>query len=158
MNQLVNAISHISRGLVSLPFRVLAYRESVPSGLCGSYVTLSGEGAEYIIGLLSHPVGWETLGQALERDLPCREPRGLVDSACELTKIVAEAFRRRVLDGVTSTVGLPLFADSPVSSGRDVELRAADVAFGSTSVLLVLFSRPQRVNARQPSIQPQESV
>lgn len=139
MSQLVSAVTQLSSQLSSFSCRVLAYRESVPTGLCGSYVSLSGERAEHIVGLLSHPLGWEALGKALDHDAPRGEPRGLVEGACELTKLVAEAFRRK-LPGGAGVVGLPLFADGTVSSGRYVELQAADIALGSSLVLLVLFS------------------
>lgn len=143
MNQLVNAVTELSSRLPSFPCRVLAYRESVPSGLCGSYVSLTGDKAEHIIGLLSHPLGWEALSRSLDHDLPLAESRGLVEGACEIGKIVADAFRSRLPDAAASVVGLPLFAEGMVSSGRRIELQAADVALGGSLVLLVLFSRSQ---------------
>lgn len=146
MSQLVSAVTQLSSRLPSFPCRVLAYRESVPSGLCGSYVSLSGEKTEHIVGLLSHPLGWETLSRSLDTDLPLAEARGLVEGACEMGKIVADAFRSKLADGAVSVVGLPLFAEGMVSSGRRSELHAADVALGGTLVLLVLFSRsPDRL-------------
>jgi|GEM_PF-6481770 len=143
MNQLLSAVTQLSSRLPSFPCRVLAYRESVPSGLCGSYVSLSGEKTEHIVGLLSHPLGWETLSRSLDNDLPLAESRGLVEGACEMGKIVADAFRSRLTDGAVSVVGLPLFAEGMVSSARRIELSAADVALGSSLVLLVLFSRSE---------------
>ncbi len=95
MNQLVSAMTQLSSRLPSFPCRVLAYRESGPSGLCGSYVSLSGEKTEHIIGLLSHTLGWETLSRALDHDLPLTESRGLVEAACEINKIVAESLHRQ---------------------------------------------------------------
>ena len=139
MNQLVNAMTQLKSAAASFPCRVLAYRESVPSGLCGSYVSVSGDRAEHIVGLLSNPLGWETLGRALDHDVPLGEPRGLVEGACELAQIVAHAFRRQLPR--SAVVGVPLFADGMVSSGRHLELQAADVALGNCLVLLVLFSR-----------------
>jgi hypothetical protein len=141
MNLLVSAMNELQGKLSSFPCRVLAYRESLPSGLCGSYVSVSGESAEHIVGLLSHPLGWESLGRALDRDLPAAEPRGLVEGACELTRIVAHMFRKQLRLGAAAAVGVPLFADGMVSSARQVELQAADIALGSCLVLLVLFSR-----------------
>jgi len=141
MNQLVSAMTQLSSRLPSFPCRVLAYRESVPSGLCGSYVSLSGERTEHIVGLLSHPLGWENLSRALDRDCPLLESRGLVEGACEIGKIVAHAFLACLPDGAASIVGLPLFAEGTVSSGRRIELQAADVVLGDSLVLLVLFSR-----------------
>lgn len=143
MNQLVNAVTELHSRLPSFPCRVLAYRESVPSGLCGSYVSLSGDKGEHIVGLLSNPLGWEALSRSLDHDLPLSESRGLVEGACEIGKIVADAFRSRLPDASAAVVGLPLFAEGMVSSGRRIELTAADVALGGSLVLIVLFSRPQ---------------
>lgn len=141
MNQLVSAITDLQGKLASFPCRVLAYRESVPSGLCGSYVSVSSESADHIVGLLSHPLGWEALGRALDHDLPGPERRGLVEGACDLTRIVAHNFQRQLRGGPASAVGVPLFADGMVSSSRYVELQAADIALGSCLALLVLFTR-----------------
>lgn len=141
MNQLVTVMGLLSSRYASFPCRVLAYRESVPFGLCGSYVSLSGEKAEHIVGLLSHPLGWETLSRALDRDAPRKEPRGLVEGACELTSIVAHSFGRQLPSAAARVVGVPLFADGMVSSGRHVELQVADIALGSCLALLVLFTR-----------------
>jgi hypothetical protein len=143
MRQLVSAVMQLSSRLPSFPCRVLAYRDVVPGGLCGSYVSLSGERSEHIVGLLSHTLGWEALSQALDHDLPRPASRGLVEGACEIGKIVAEAFRSRLPDAPAVVVGLPLFAEGLVSSGRRFELHAADIALGGTLVLLVLFSSTQ---------------
>ena len=141
MNQLLSAATQLSSRLPSFPCRVLAYRESVPNGLCGSYVSLSGDKTEHIVGLLSNPLGWESLSRSLDHDLPLREPRGLVEGACEIGKIVTDAFRCKLPDATASIVGLPLFTEGMVSSGRRIELQAADIALGGSLVLLVLFSR-----------------
>lgn len=154
MNQLVSATTQLSSRLPSFPCRVLAYRESVPSGLCGSYVSLSGEKTEHIVGLLSNPLGWEALSRALDHDFPLAEPRGLVEGACEIGKIVADAFRSALPDTASSIVGLPLFAEGAVSSGRRIELQAADLALGSSLVLMVLFSRSLE---RRPALRSSRS-
>ncbi len=160
MNQLVTAMTQLSSRMPSFPCRVLAYRESVPSGLCGSYVSLSGERAEHIVGLLSHPLGWESLSRALDHDCPLLESRGLVEGACEIGKIVADAFRTCLPDAAASIVGLPLFAEGMVSSGRRIELQAADVALGGSLVLVVLFSRSHeaRPALRSPGSKSQGGV
>ena len=103
MNQLVTAVSQLSARLPSFPCRVLAYRESVPTGLCGSYVSLSGEKTEHIVGLLSHPLGWEALSRALDHDLPLPESRGLVEGACEVE--VALVVGGHGHDGAVTVVG-----------------------------------------------------
>jgi len=144
MKQLLSAMTQLSARWPSLPCRVLAYSESVPSGLCGSYVSFAGEDAEHIVGLLSNTLGWEALASALDRDLPLAEPRGLIEAACELSKLAAQSFQTRRSDAASSVIGLPLFAEGLVSSGRRTELQAANIALGPSLVLLVLFSRAQR--------------
>lgn len=141
MNLLVRAMSELESRLASFPCRVLAYRESMPSGLCGSYVSISGASGEHIVGLLAHPLSWESLGRALDRDLPAAEPRGLVQGACDLARVVAHTFRGQLSGGTAWAVGVPLFTDGMVSSARPVDLQAADIALGGCLVLLVLFSR-----------------
>jgi hypothetical protein len=139
MSRLVSAARELHGSLASFSCRVLAYRESVPSGMCGSYVSVATSNAEHIVGLLSTPLGWESLSRALDHDTPGAAPRGIVEGACELSRIMGHAFRDQLYGG--ALVGAPLFTDGLVSRGRDVELQAVDVAFGSSSVLLVLFSR-----------------
>jgi hypothetical protein len=139
MSHLLNAARQLHVSLASFSCRVLAYRESVPSGMCGSYVTVLASDAEHVVGLLSTPLGWESLSRALDHDAPDAQPRGIVEGACELSRIVGHAFREQLRGD--AMVGAPLFADGLVSSGRQVEQQAVDVAFGSCSVLLVLFSR-----------------
>ena len=141
MYRLVSSTTELGHRMPSLACRVLAYRETLPSGLCGSYVSLSGGQSEHIVGLLSHPLGWENLGRALDHDLPQSHPRGLIEGACEVGRIVADAFKSSLKDPTSYVLGLPLFVEGVVSSGRLIELAAADVALGNSLVLLVLFSR-----------------
>lgn len=141
MQQLVTSITELGSRLPSFPSRVLAYRESVPPGLCGTYVSLSGGETEHIIGLLSHPLGWESLSRALDNDLPQALPRGLVEGACEVGRIVADGFKSGLREPSEYTLGLPLFVEGMVSSSRLIDLSAADIALGNSVVLLVLFSR-----------------
>jgi hypothetical protein len=152
MNQLLSVMTQLDRRLKSFPCRVLAYRESVPSGLCGSFVSVGGATTEHIVGLLSHPLGWETLARALDHDLPRADARGLVEGACELSRIVADGLRRQWADGERASVGVPLFADGMVSSCRYVDVHAAELALGGSLVLVVLFSRA--VAAARTSCRP----
>ncbi len=43
-------------------------------------------------------------------------------------------FRSRLPDSALSVVGLPLFTEGMVSSGRRIELQAADIALGGSLV------------------------
>jgi hypothetical protein len=119
---------------------VLAYRECVPSGLFGVYVSLCGPSAEHVVGLLAPQLVWESLAELLDRDRPRGEARGVVEGGCELARTVAEAFRATLPDA-ECVVGLPLFAEGMVSGGRRLELQVTDVSFGGHPVLVVLFTR-----------------
>jgi hypothetical protein len=154
MNQLVSAIADLGQRFPSFPSRVLAYRESVPTGLCGSYVSLTGDRTEHIVGLLAQPLAWEALSRALDHDSPLPESRGLVEASCEVGKLVTEAFRARLGDAQAAVVGLPLFTEGLVSGGRRLELQAADISLGGNLVLLVLFSRPELRPKPRPSEHP----
>ncbi|HVY27774.1 MAG TPA: hypothetical protein VHB79_14565 [Polyangiaceae bacterium] len=140
MNQLLAAVTELHSRLPSFPCRVLAYRESVPSGLCGVYVSLCGAHTEQVIGLLAPGTTWDALTRALDRDRPRREPRGVVEGACEVSRTLAESFRHTLPDS-QCVIGLPLFAEGMVSGGRRLQLQVCDVVLAGKPVLLVLFRR-----------------
>lgn len=148
MNHLICAAETLGVYLPSLPCRVLDFRESVPSGLCGSYVCLLAEGTQHLVGVLSRPLGWETLSGALDHDCPLPQARGIVEAACELGTIMTERFQARLGCVSAGAIGLPLFAEGPVRSHPSARLLAADIALGDTLALLVLFSRPQTIVGR----------
>jgi hypothetical protein len=101
---------------------------------------LCGAHTEHVIGLLAPATTWEALTQALERDRPRREPRGVVEGACEISRTLAESFRHTLPDS-QCVIGLPLFAEGMVSGGRRLQLQVCDVVLAGNPVLLVLFSR-----------------
>lgn len=140
MNQLLAAVTELHTRLPSFPCRVLAYRECVPNGLFGVYVSLSGPSAEHVVGLLAAQPVWELLAELLDRDRPRSEARSVVEGGCELARAVAEAFRATLPDA-ECVVGLPLFAEGMVSGDRRLELQVTDVSFGGHPVLVVLFTR-----------------
>jgi hypothetical protein len=140
MNQLLAAVTELHRRLPSFPCRVLAYREAVPSGLSGVYVSLCGATTEHVIGLLAAGTTWQALTLALDRDCPRNEARRVVEGACEISRALAESFRHTLPDG-QCVIGLPLFAEGMVSGGRRLKLQVCDVVLAGSPVLLVLFSR-----------------
>lgn len=140
MNLLLAAATQLHGRLPSFPCRVLAYREKVPSGLFGVYVSVSGPSAEHVVGLLALPNTWEGLTQLLEHDRPRSEGRSVVEAGCELARTLADAFHG-TLAVSSCVIGLPLFAEGIVSGGRGLQLQVTDVVLGGHAVLLALFSR-----------------
>jgi hypothetical protein len=140
MSALLTSMNSLARTLHRFPCRVLAFRESVPPGLSGSFVAVAGGGRSLQVGLLSDPMGWQRLSQALHDDLVCT-PETLVSGASELATAAAAAFRRELPDSDELTLGMPLFVDGGVSVGDDTEIQAADVVLGSTRALLVLLDQ-----------------
>lgn len=154
MNQLLAAVTELHSRLPSFPCRVLAYRESVPSGLSGVYVSLCGAHTEHVIGLLAAGTAWQALAQALDRDRPSSEPRRVVEGACELSRALAESFRHTLPDS-QCVIGLPLFTEGMVSGGRNLHLQVSDVVLAGSPVLLVLFSRG--IEPQTASLEPGQS-
>jgi hypothetical protein len=138
--QLLAAATEVHRRLPSFPCRMLAYRESVPTGMSGVYVSLSGAHVEHVVGLLAPAASWQALTRALDHDQPRREPRSLVECACEISRALADAFRRTSSEA-DCVMGLPLFAEGMVSGGRKLTRLVIDVVLGESAALLVLFSR-----------------
>ncbi len=142
-----NALSALLAGMSALdtphqrlPCRVLAYRESLPPGLSGSFVAVAGGGRSFQVGVLCDPLGWPTLAQTLgEHSLrPSETP---VNAAAELATLAA----RGLIVGLPGTgvlsLGMPLFVDGGVAVGKDTEVHAADVVLGATRALVVLLER-----------------
>jgi len=133
----VTAVGQASR----VACRVLAYRESVPSGSSGAFVALVGEQRSFQIGLLSDPLGWQSLDALVQGDAG-----GLAEAhvAARLVTLTARALQASVPEAAALTLGLPLFVDDGVAIGQDTEVRAADIVFGQTRALLVLLERRRR--------------
>lgn len=141
MNALLASMTSLAQTLRRFPCRVLAFRESVPPGLSGSFVAVAGGGRSLQIGLLSDPMGWQALSQALRDDAIATTPEALVSGASELAAAAAAAFRRELPNAEDLTLGMPLFVDGGVVVGDDTEVQAADVVLGSTRALLVLLDQ-----------------
>jgi hypothetical protein len=118
--------------------RVLAYRESVPLGSSGAFVALVGENQSFQIGLLSDPLGWESLGALVHEDVPA-----LADAhvAARLVTLTARGLQASVPEAGALALGLPLFVDGGVVIGKDTVVHAADIVLGQTRALLVLLER-----------------
>jgi hypothetical protein len=140
MSALLASMSSLSQTLHRFPCRVLAYRESVPPGLSGSFVAVAGGGRSLQVGLMSDPMGWRALSEALDESEP-NSPEAMVHGASVLAAATALAFKAELPDCAELTLGMPLFVDGGVVVGNDTEVHAADVVLGSTRALLVLLDR-----------------
>ena len=140
MSTLLTSMAVLCRTLHRFPCRVLAFRESVPPGLSGSFVAVAGAGRSLQIGLLADPMGWQALSQALHEDASTA-PQDVAQGASELATAAATAFKQGLPDSADLTLGMPLFVDGGVVVGEDTEIQAADVVLGSTRALLVLLDQ-----------------
>lgn len=123
------------------PCRVLAYRESLPSGLLGAHIAVIGERRRYQIALLTDAGGCRTLSSLLAGVE--RSDSGVSSRArevlCDVVWKVANSFAGR-LDRGALLPGLPLFVEGDLHASRTLRVQAADVALGSTRALLALVS------------------
>jgi hypothetical protein len=140
MSVLLTSINSLGQRLHRFPCRVLAFRESVPPGLSGSFVAVSGAGRSLQVGLMSDPMGWQAFNQALQA-IVMPTPESLIDGASELAAAAAAAFTQQLPDGAELTLGLPRYVDGDVFISDGTELQAADVVLGSTRALVVLLEQ-----------------
>jgi hypothetical protein len=124
------------------PCRVLAYRESIPVGLAGAYVSLTGPERALQVGFLSDWLGWQQLARGGAGEVPVRG--AIVAQAEEL--VVAAARALAEADGHEFVLGLPLFVEGAVTTGAQNRVQAADIVIGMTRALLVLLA-PQAMPA-----------
>ena len=138
LSALIASVISVGQAASRAACRVLAYRESVPSGLSGAFVALVGENRSFQIGLLADPLSW----QSLDALLPDAAP-GLAGAhvAARLVTLTARALQASVPEAATLTLGLPLFVDGGVVVGADTAAQAADIVLGQTRALLVLLER-----------------
>jgi hypothetical protein len=118
--------------------RVLAYRESVPLGSSGAFVALVGENLAFQVGLLSDPLGWQSLDGLVHDDTP--ELAG-AHVAARFVTLAARALKASVPEARGLALGLPLVVDGGVLVGKDTAVQAADIVLGQTRALLVLLER-----------------
>jgi hypothetical protein len=137
MTALLAGITSFSGPDSRLPCRVLAYRETIPAGLAGGYVSLTAGERSLQVGLLSDILGWQSLRGIVESD-EVRAPYEVVECACELVTEAARALASKLAGGFT--VGFPLFVDGNVLACPDTDVQAADIVLGSTRALLVLLT------------------
>jgi hypothetical protein len=141
LSALIASVAAVGQAAGQVACRVLAYRESVPPGLSGAFVALVGEQRSLQIGLLSDPLGWQSLDALVHDDTP-----GVADAhvAARLVTLTARALTASVPEAAALTLGLPLFVDGGVVVGKDTEVQASEIVLGQTRALLVLLERRRR--------------
>ena len=101
-------------------------------------MALVGEDRSFQIGLLSDPLGWQSLDALVHDETP-----GLADAhvAARLVTLAARALQASVPEAGALALGLPLFVDGGVVIGKDTAVQATDIVLGQTRALLVLLER-----------------
>ena len=138
LSALLASVARVGESSNRFTSRVLAYRESVPPGLSGAFVALAGEQRSFQVGLLSDPLGWQSLDALVRAAAPLPIETHV---ASALVTEIARALMLGVPEAAELTLGMPLFVDGGVVVGKDTEVQAADVVLGQTRALLVLLER-----------------
>jgi hypothetical protein len=130
----------LSSGFV--PCRVLAYRDSLPPGLVGAYVTLLGKRDSLHVGVLSDDASCIALARRMRANAgETLDGVKVRTSMCDIARSLGEGIGRTIRTRRWVAVSEPVFVDGIARSTRDVGLRAAEVVFGATRATLVLVSR-----------------
>lgn len=137
MSALLASVASVGESVHRFACRVLAYRESVPVGLSGAFVALVGDGRSFQVGLLSDPLGWQSLDALVRRAEPFAESH----VASALVNLIARALQAGVPEASSLSLGMPLFVDGGVVVGDDTGAQAAEIVLGNTRALLVLLER-----------------
>jgi hypothetical protein len=138
--RLIDAASSLGAiGPRLLPCRVLAYRDSLPPGLVGAYVTLLAGCDSLHIAVLADETGCV----ALARRMDCI---GVLDAVSVRTRICDIARHLGMKSGqnagsVHLAVSEPVFVDGVAWRTHDASLRAAEVVLGGTRATLVVVAR-----------------
>jgi hypothetical protein len=117
--------------------RVLAYRESVPVGMSGVYVSLVDVHRAFHIGLLSDPVGCRELSEAATAS---GERMSMVAGLCKLTMDLVHGFGQEIR-AVSLRAGIPIFSETPPFVCSNVLVETAHIALGRVRAMLALFQR-----------------
>ncbi len=140
LGALLAGMSSLDKPQPRLPCRVLAYRESIPFGLSGSFVAVAGGGRSFQVGVLCDPLGWSTLAETLGEHA-LRPSESPVSASADVTMFAARGLVVGLADEGSLSLGMPLFVDGGVAVGRDTEVHAADVVLAGTRALVVVLER-----------------
>jgi hypothetical protein len=138
--QLVDATTNLSAiGPLLLPCRVLAFRDSLPPGLVGAYVTLLGARDSLHVGVLADDASCIALARRMSATTEL-DSVSVRSRMCDIARNLGRALAHRI-GGLHIAVSEPVFVDGIARRTSDVGLRAAEVVLGGTRATLVVVAR-----------------
>jgi hypothetical protein len=152
ISALIDAASSLSEGAPRLAeCRILAYRDSLPPGLVGSYVPVLGADNAIHVGILSDVCSCDALAWLVEGSV-ARSEVGTRTALCELTQRLARALARRASPSAPLAVGEPVFVDGVARRTRSARVRAVEVVFGVTRATLVVVGSEALIQSDWPGM------
>jgi hypothetical protein len=131
--------------------RVLAYRDSLPPGLVGSYVPVLGSDSAIHVGILSDVCSCDALAWLIEASGAHSEV-GMRTALCELTQCLARALACCTNPSAPLAVGAPVFVDGIARRTRSACVRAVEVVFGVTRATLVVIGSEALIQSDWPGM------
>jgi hypothetical protein len=151
MRALIGAASTLCESTPRLSeCRVLAYRDSLPPGLVGSFVPVLGQDSSIHVGILSDVCSCDALAWLLEG--------GVTRSDLE-TRTALSNLTQRLARGLAMTsgcgaltVGEAVFVDGIIRRTRNACIRAVEVVFGVTRATLVVTGPEALIQSDWPGM------
>jgi len=112
----------------------------------GAYLGLVAQEEPIQVGILVDGPGCQSLSKSLlgmdpaDEDLP---PSDVSDAMCEIVNIVAGGFKRRVLDRMPVTMGLPIFVSGHPLPNQQQTVLARSIKIGGVAANVLLLTQKQ---------------
>ena len=152
VSALIDAASALCESVPRLAeCRVLAYRDSLPPGLIGSYVPVLGSDTSIHVGILSDVCSCDALAW-LTDGVGVRSELGTRTALSELAQRLAWGLARRTNPGAPLAVGAPVFVDGIARRTRSACVRAVEVVFGVTRATLVVIGSEALIQSDWPGM------
>lgn len=146
---LIRAAFTLCEGTPRLPdCRVLAYRDTLPLGLVGSFVPVLGRDSSIHVGILSDACSCDILAWLIDSE---------VTRSDFATRSAISALAQRLARGISRasgalTVGNAVFVDGIARRTRTDCVRAVEVVFGTTRATLVVTGPEALVQSDWPGM------
>jgi hypothetical protein len=127
-----------------LPCRVLAYRDALPPGLVGAYVTLFGGHESVHVGVLSDDTSCVAIARRSPLARAALDAVGVRTVMCNVARTLGDGLRRRLWTTLHVSVSEPVFVDGIARRTHGLSLRAAEVVLGGARATLVLAQQGDR--------------
>lgn len=114
----------------------------------GAYLGLVAREEPIQVGLVADAAGCQLLAKALlgmdaaDEDLPVAD---VSDAMCEIINIVAGGLKRRVIDRMPVTLGLPIFVAGPPLPNPQQEMLVRALSIGAVPASLLLVTQRAHV-------------